>query len=47
MIDLKKTTKNPLQAVDINNNNKKQVTIELPNGTLADQSNKKKKKKRN
>ena len=48
MNDLKKSTKNPLQAVDINNNNKKKnVTVELPNVTTTDQSNKKKKKKRN
>ena len=46
MNDLKKSTKNPLHAVDINNK-KKNVTVELPNVTSADQSNKKKRKKRN
>jgi len=47
MNDLKKSTKNPLQAVDINNNNKKNVTVELPNVTTTDQSNKTKKEKGN
>ena len=44
MIDLKNSTKNPLQAVDINN--KTNVTVELPNVTSADQSDKRKKKKK-
>ena len=43
MNDLKKSTKNPLQAVDINNNNTKNVSVELPNVPSTDQSNTKKK----